>query len=99
MSLSLRFTADGKISGEGFDDIAPFVIGGSFDSGTSTAAWTKAYVGMHTVDYAGVYSQRAICGDWTLPPLTGGFWIWPGSMTEPAFAEAQSEVELPLEVR
>ena len=99
MSLGLTFTADGRIAGEGTDDIAPFVIGGSFDSATSAAAWTKAYVGMHTVDYAGVYCQRAICGDWTLASLTGGFWIWPGTMAESELAEAQSRVELPLASR
>jgi hypothetical protein len=98
MRLSLTFTADGRIAGEGIDDIAPFVINGRFDSGTSTATWTKAYIGMHTVDYAGVYCQRAICGDWTLVRLSGGFWIWPGALPESEFAEAQSEMELALEV-
>jgi hypothetical protein len=98
MSLSLTFTADGEIEGEGVDDVAPFVISGGFDFGMSVATWTKAYVGMHTVEYAGVYCQRAICGDWTLFPFTGGFWIWPGSLPEYALGEVQSEIELPLRV-
>jgi hypothetical protein len=98
MALSLTFTTTGEIAGEGIDDISPFMIRGKFDSGTSTATWTKAYVGMHTVAYVGVYCQRAICGDWTLVPLTGGFWIWPGSRLGSEFAAAESEIDLELEV-
>jgi hypothetical protein len=62
MSLNLAFISDGKIEGEGVDDIALFAIDGGFDCATSPANWIKAYVGMHRVEYSGVYCQRAICG-------------------------------------
>jgi hypothetical protein len=52
MGWNLTFIRDGKIEGEG--DIAPFAIDGRFDGATSTANWTKAYVGMHSVEYFGV---------------------------------------------
>jgi hypothetical protein len=98
MGLSLMFTRDGKIEGEGVDDIAAFVIDGRFDYATSEVHWTKAYVGMHSVDYSGFYCQRTICGDWTLLGLTGGFWIWPHSLAQSEFAEEQNEIEQPLEL-
>ena len=66
MRLNLTFTMDGSIHGEGIDDIAPFVIEGRFDCVMSAARWTKAYVGMHSVEYSGFYCGQVICGDWTL---------------------------------
>ena len=47
MTLTLRFTPDGVIEGDGLDDISPFAIHGSFDPATSAANWTKAYLGLH----------------------------------------------------
>jgi hypothetical protein len=96
MRLNLTFTADGKIQGDGVDDVAPFLVHGRFDCGMSAASWRKAYIGMHTVEYSGVYCQRSICGDWTLIRLTGGFWIWPRSLKQTEFAEEQTELEQPL---
>jgi hypothetical protein len=98
MRLGLVFTRDGKIRGEGVDDIAPFHIDGLFDGPTSEAKWTKAYAGMHTVEYSGIYSQRAICGNWTLIGLTGGFWIWPDVLAQSDETAAQIEFEQPLEL-
>lgn len=98
MSLNLTFMSDGKIEGEGIDDIAPFAIDGRFDCVTSAANWIKAYVGMHTVKYSGVYCQQAICGDWTLDGSTGGFWIWPHSGAQPESAEEQEELDQRLEL-
>jgi len=97
MRLSLVFTPDGKIRGEGVDDVAPFVIDGFFNGATSEASWTKAYVGRHSVKYSGIYSQRAICGDWTLGRLTGGFWIWPGVVAESQKVVTPTELEEPVE--
>ena len=93
MRLNLTFSGEGKIHGEGVDDVAPFMIHGRFDFGKSTASWAKAYVGMHTVEYSGIYCQRSICGDWTLARITGGFWIWPRSRKQTEFAEEQAELE------
>ncbi|PYS42939.1 MAG: hypothetical protein DMG14_02385 [Acidobacteria bacterium] len=96
MRLGLTFTPDGKITGEGIDDIAAFTIDGSFDPAINEANWTKSYVGMHSVEYRGFHDQRSICGSWILTPLTGGFWIWPDSVGE--HEELESEVEQPLEL-
>jgi hypothetical protein len=95
MKLALTFGANGAIDGDGLDDIAPFVITGRFDVATSSARWTKAYVGMHNVEYSGLYCPRAICGDWTLAGHSGGFWIWPESDTTWEQAAEDAEVEDP----
>lgn len=98
MRLNLTFTSEGKIEGDGVDDIAPFIIDGRFNCATSEASWTKVYVGMHRVEYSGVYCRKTICGDWTLMGFTGGFWIWHHSLAESEFAEEQKELEQPLEL-
>ena len=96
MKLRLTFSRNGRISGDGIDDIAPFAIDGVFESGSSKAGWTKAYIGMHSVEYNGLYDGPSICGNWTLGIGSGGFWIWPSSL------EAQEgeaiEVQEPIEM-
>jgi hypothetical protein len=93
MRFGLVFTPDGKMRGEGSDDIGRFAIHGSFNGATSEASWTKAYIGMHSVQYAGIYSGRSICGNWTLYGGSGGFWIWPEGLGQ--LEEAALGVELP----
>ena len=96
MKLGLIFTPDARIYGEGIDDVARFTVDGFFNAATSQAAWRKAYVGMHSVDYSGFYDQRTICGNWTLANTTGGFWIWPDALAEKdAMGE---EIEEPVEL-
>lgn len=99
MRLILTFAADGAIEGEGMDDVAPFVISGRFEKAASHANWTKTYLGMHKVEYAGIYCRRSICGDWTLPGLTGGFWIRPDSVQEELWAVETEETEKPLHAK
>jgi hypothetical protein len=96
MRLNLTFTMDGNIHGDGVDDVAPFVIEGQFDRTMSAARWTKAYVGMHSVEYSGLYCQRVICGDWTLTGTMGGFWIWPSGLDQSVAEHA--EIEEPFQV-
>lgn len=98
MNLHLAFTADGRIEGEGIDDIARFIIDGSFDPITSAANWTKAYVVKHCVKYSGLYSGKTICGDWTLGIAAGGFWIWPSSIGQGDSAQQENEVDFGLEL-
>lgn len=103
MRLNLTFEVDGSIDGEGGDDVGRFNIRGRFDRQTSSARWTKAYIGRHQVEYAGLYCARSICGDWELSKLTGGFWIWPASQGEheslgvSESAGLEEEIEAPLE--
>jgi len=59
MDLALEF-ANGRITGEGNDDIGPFVIGGRFDAATRECHWTKNYVGGHEVFYDGFREGRGI---------------------------------------
>ena len=96
MSLSLLFRESGGIDGDGVDDIGAFAIDGHFDCGTGAARWTKAYVGMHTVEYSGLYCQRQICGDWTVGGMTGGFWIWPVGESQFGFEEEGVEETEPV---
>lgn len=96
MRLHLTFAPGGDIQGEGIDDIASFIVSGGFDPATGSVRWTKAYRGLHTVGYSGIYCSRAICGDWILSGLSGGFWIWPEgehvAETEVAAAEEASPI-------
>jgi len=94
MKLGLAFAPDGRIEGEGIDDIAPFIISGFFDIETCEASWTKNYIGMHRVEYRGVYDGRSICGEWTII-ASGGFWIWPSGLKESE--RLQMELEQPVE--
>ena len=95
MKMTLNFSPTGRISGDGIDDIASFTISGVFDAATNAANWTKSYVGMHSVEYQGLYDQRSICGAWTLDGTTGAFWIWTDSFGETE--ELAVELEQPVE--
>jgi hypothetical protein len=95
MKMSLAFSADGGISGDGLDDIGLFTIRGAFDTATNSASWTKNYVGMWSVEYRGLYDLRSICGDWMVAGANGGFWIWPEGLAEGEQTEV--ELELPVE--
>jgi hypothetical protein len=96
MTLNLTFSADGKLWGDGIDDVALFTIDGSFDGVTREVTWTKSYLDMHSVEYRGLYHQRKISGTWTLTGVYGGFCIWPNSLEQEETTDA--EVEQPEEV-
>jgi hypothetical protein len=93
MDMHLTFSLDGRIDGEGIDDVARFTMSGVFDAASSQARWTKAYIGMHTVEYAGLYCGKSICGEWTLGGGTGGFWIWPASLADAESSGAAMGIE------
>ena len=96
MKLSLTFSRNGGISGDGVDDVGPFTIDGVFEFGSNKASWTKSYIGRHSVEYSGLYDGRSICGNWTLGMGSGGFWIWPSALEE---AEGEViEVQEPIEL-
>ena len=98
MKLSLLFSANGRMDGDGVDDIAPFIISGVFDGSSLEAIFTKTYIGMHSVEYRGVYDLKSISGAWTLRGLTGDFRIWPGAADEGQEETANAEVEEPAEL-
>jgi hypothetical protein len=92
MQLMLEFSIGGNILGDGIDDIALFLIDGSFDATTNQASWKKSYIQMHTVLYSGVYDGHAISGQWDIDGFTGGFRIWPGT-SEDGIPETTSVAE------
>ena len=98
MKLDLLFSHDGKIIGDGIDDVGQFIIDGVFDSASLEARWTKQYVGRHSVEYSGRYDQRSIVGSWNLRGFTGGFRIWPGESAEGMEEDAAVELEQPEEL-
>src|SRR5215813_13107915 len=95
MNMNLAFTQDGKIDGDGIDDVAPFKIHGLFHRGANQAAWTKSYIGLHKVEYSGLYDGRSICGNWNIGRSSGGFWIWPSALSEGEWVTASVEIESP----
>src|SRR5215471_16833122 len=95
MKLGLPFGPDGKMHGEGIDDIAEFIITGFFDIKTNQASWAKAYIGMHSVEYRGLYDGRSICGDWSLIVGSGAFWIWPSGLHERVTESIEEELDQP----
>ena len=95
MRLHLTFSMDGSLSGNGTDDVGPFLIRGVFIQPTQEASWTKSYIGRHSVEYRGLYDGRSICGDWTLVMSRGGFWIWPSGLSEGIAETVNEELSVP----
>ena len=95
MHMNLTFTKDGKIDGDGIDDVALFKIRGLFYRETNQATWTKSYLGMHGVAYCGLYDGRSICGNWTIGRYSGGFWIWPKALSKGEWEAVSVEIEEP----
>lgn len=88
MRLNLTFE-QGRISGEGIDDIGSFLVKGKYDSGTLECHWTKTYLGAHDVFYRGFREGKGIWGTWEIKVFDhGGFHVWPlasgsgGELTE-----------------
>jgi hypothetical protein len=79
MDLSLNFT-NGRIGGDGSDDIWHFGVSGTFDAQAGDCFWHKTYIGMHTIAYIGFRDGKGIWGTWHGGWLFGGFHIWPVSV-------------------
>ena len=102
MDLHLTFS-HGKVTGEGTDDVGPFVVKGQYDAKNAECSWTKTYVGRHDVFYRGFREGKGIWGTWESAELHGGFHIWPRgsgegeeetrSVEEPAPVEAIGKEE------
>lgn len=78
MSLTLRFQ-EGKIEGEGRDQIGPFKMTGGY-SAQDQVQLTKRYR-THLVRYEGRWDGASIAGQWTIKKFgyvdRGEFEIWP----------------------
>ena len=99
MDLILDFN-NGRISGEGMDDIGEFLITGTYSPKTMECSWSKDYIGRHTVFYDGYGENKGIWGTWKIYIDTGGFHIWPvagGNGTEAAEAQEEPLVDVEFE--
>lgn len=76
MDLNLTFS-NGRISGDGTDDVGRFLITGTYDASSGECHWMKTYVGAHGVSYRGFREDDGIWGTWEIGGWTGGFHIWP----------------------
>ena len=97
MELNLTF-AEGKLTGDGNDDVGRFVIKGRYSTQTLECWWTKTYVGGHDVFYRGFREGKGIWGTWEITPFNhGGFHIWPQGIgdknTEVASAASSQTVQ------
>ena len=77
MDLHLSFT-NGRISGEGNDNVGAFVVKGEYCAQSAECHWTKTYPGAHDVFYRGFREGKGIWGTWEIRnDNRGGFHIWP----------------------
>jgi len=96
--LKLEFK-DGKLRGDGFDDVGAFLIHGSYSSETREVRWAKNYPGSHNVHYRGFREGKGIWGTWqTGRSARGGFKIWPKALGEGDGEVDHSEKNLPAEL-
>ncbi len=93
MDLHLSF-AEGRMIGDGNDDVGRFLIKGRYDAIARECWWTKSYIGAHDVFCRGYREGKGIWGTWEISMLShGGFHIWPKSAGE-GDARAESLEEL-----
>jgi len=98
MELQLTF-GSGCMSGDGTDDVGPFLIKGRYDAGNLECHWTKSYLGAHDVFYRGFREGKGIWGTWEIGAVFhGGFHIWPLTISTSAQARL-TRVELPATKR
>jgi len=84
MDLSLAFN-NGRMTGDGGDDVGRFTINGRFDSSSRECFWMKTYPGSHVVFYWGYREGKGIWGRWEIAmDCHGGFHIWPRTRSERA---------------
>jgi len=98
MDLHLDF-AGGKMTGEGNDDIGPFIIKGRYDPASRECYWTKTYVGKHDVYYEGYREGKGIWGRWEINAFNhGGFHIWPKAAGEADGETSSAKENLPVKL-
>ena len=95
MDLSLAFN-NGRMTGDGGDDVGRFTIKGRYDSSSRECFWMKTYSGSHMVFYWGYREGKGIWGRWEIAmDCHGGFHIWPRTQSDDAEqSKADKEQEL-----
>jgi len=97
MDLNLAFS-NGQMTGDGSDNIGPFLIKGRYSAATRECDWVKTYPGSHNVFYRGFRDGHGIWGTWEIPPFCeGGFHIWPRKTGEGESEANAAEAEKPVE--
>jgi hypothetical protein len=97
MELDLSFV-EGRLTGDGRDDVGRFVVKGRYDAATLECWWTKTYPGSHDVFYRGFREGKGIWGTWEITPFDrGGFHIWPRALGETAAEAESAEQRQPVE--
>ncbi len=97
MDLDLTF-AEGKLTGDGNDDLGRFLIRGRYDASERECYWTKTYPGSHDVYYRGFREGKGIWGTWEIGMRGhGGFHIWPKGMAEDEGQIESTEESAPVE--
>jgi hypothetical protein len=97
MDLHLTF-GNGRLTGDGHDDVGRFTIRGRYDAAEKECWWTKSYPASHDVFYRGFREGKGIWGTWEITAFShGGFHIWPkragAEETLVAGAAAEESVE------
>lgn len=97
MELRLTFT-NGALTGDGTDDVGPFVFKGRYDAAALECYWTKTYLGAHDVFYRGFREGKGIWGTWEISlHFHGGFHIWPRRTGEGEAESESAEQSAPVE--
>jgi len=95
MDLHLTF-ADERMSGDGLDDVAAFLIEGRYNTVSRECSWTKIYPGSHEVFYRGFREGHGIWGTWEIGRSSrGGFHIWPRKIGSSELASSEVGEEMP----
>jgi len=97
MDLHISF-ANGSMTGDGNDDVGPFLIKGRYDTTSNECYWTKSYIGRHDVFYRGFREGKGIWGTWEINTFSrGGFHIWPRQAEEGETKSESAEIEQPVD--
>jgi hypothetical protein len=97
MELALTFRK-GQLTGEGRDWVGKFIVRGRYSLEDGKCRWTKRYLGKHDVHYQGFNEGKGIWGVWEIPPVRGGFHIWPEGMPDPSQPQLSEEADLPVSI-
>ncbi len=98
MDLRLEF-AEGRVTGDGNDDVGRFLIKGEYSATAGECHWTKTYPGSHDVAYRGFREGKGIWGTWEIGAELwghGGFHIWPKGLEEGETETTTTQREKPV---